>query len=250
MTRPLGLVPGKSSVKVVRLDLVRHVTAAAKLVQAPDAINLLRPWPTLTLGHNDTEPDCGFVGLANALFTQACREGRRAAFASLSPEALADAVRDLWLQFTGGQHVGVVLLDVLSWLSKRADGFLGEPVGQPIAVNVADFAQVKFCLGVAQTPIYVGGPIDQGFCDAAPGTFIKRTGQIAGGHCRVWSGYITGPGQSFGEPNISEETWGYPLYETLTDANAQTDEGFILRDKQRSTSAFDLDTLDADLATL
>lgn len=246
VARALGRKTGRpthyaAGVHYVALNLTRHLV---ELPPIPDTVDLTKPWPSLYLGYNDSVSDCGVAGLANGLSTQARREGREAAFAGRSD--INEAIRSLYFEYTGGPDEGVVLIDFLHWVRDRPDGFLGEKIGEPIAVDPQDWDQVALALGYGYG-LYVGAQMTQASVSQDPGSFFRTDvgdQAIAGGHCMYSAGCIKAG--SFDQPNYQLDSWGMPWYATQS-WWAHVDEAYILVDLSRPPSGFNLDTLRADI---
>ena len=133
----------------------------------------------------------------------------------------------------------------------RPEGFFGEKTGEPIALLPNDWKQLTTCMALG-LGIYIGGEVTNGACASAPNTFWRFNDgsdqSIAGGHCMYASGYIKGG--SYGEPNLSIESWGSRFYTTWSWWTAHIDEAYVLVDLARPASCFNLEALRADIAAL
>lgn len=245
--RKLGRAVGKSKRRALQLDIDRHVLAEP-LPPIPDALDLSAPWAPLYLGHNDTIGDCGSAATANGLSVESKREKRLPAFEG--DPLINDKIRDLYFKFTGGADTGVILLDWLDWLASQAQGFLGEKIGVPVAVNPGDWKQVTTAMALGYG-LYIGGDVTYACVEAQPGSFWRTDSgdqTIDGGHCLYALGYdLAG---SFGQPNISLASWGEKYYCTWEWWVSKVDEAYILVDLNRPSTCFDLATLGADIAVM
>lgn len=247
VARKLGRAVGKSKRRALQLDLDRHLKAGA-LPVIPDEIDLSKPWPTVYLAHNDVYGSCGAAAMANGLSIEAKKEGREAAFAS--SKTVDDDALALYLKFTGGQDTGVILLDWLNWLQIQPNGFLGEKIGTPIAINPGKWEEVALALGLGYS-LYLGADVTYACVEAQPGTFWRtEVGDqtIDGGHCIAGAGALKAG--SFGQPNMSLISWKEKYYTDWLWWTSKVDEGYILLDESRSSSAFNIDVLRADIAAM
>ena len=232
--RPKSLVAG-----VHFHDLAAFLDPA---IVAPEAVDET-PGARVYLGHNNQLGTCGVVGLANYLSTVATREGRPAT------EFSDDAIRDYYLAYTHGADVGVVLLEFLNFA--KSNGFFGEPLGAIVAIDPKNWEHVKLGMAIADA-LYVGAELPlsaQASNFWRAGTTQRDLPGSWGGHCMAATGYLLAG--SYGEANVSFDSWAQRFYATRSWWDACVDEVYAVIDLRRETiPGLHLDALRAAEAQL
>lgn len=184
MTTPaiVGMYGRKPALIPAGLRTLDYYAAGPLPVAPPSvAVPAVADWGMLG---NDTFGDCGVAGIDHGFMT---------ADAVLGQPVLGAPTTDVvnyYLNYTGGQDVGVVLSDFLAYV--KANGFLGRRVTAYAPVAVRDVPTLHFAVEAydfAYCGITVYDGMEQAFAAGKPWDLESVSGGVAGGHCIPVVGY-------------------------------------------------------------
>lgn len=240
----LARVPGKYGRKPALIPAGLRTLdyyAAGPLPAAPASVAVpsVADWGMLG---NDTFGDCGVAGIDHGFMTTDAVLGQPAI-----PATTTDVV-NYYLNYTGGQDVGVVLSDFLAYV--KVNGFLGRTVSAYAPVAVQDVPTLHFAVEAydfAYCGITVHDGMEQAFSKGGAWDLESVSGAIVGGHCIPVVGYDS--------QYLYAVTWGkvqpiaYPAWARVAD------EAWAIITGEVTTAGNDgrginLDALQADLSQL
>ncbi len=237
--RPAHYIAGRH---YLALDPSKHLL---ELPPAPPDVDLT-PGAPIYMGHNDDHGTCGVVALTNLISTQCAREGRTPAFVTL--KSIDDSILDYYFRYTGGVDEGVVMLDFLFYAQKN--GFMGEQIGTPIAIDPKNWEHVKIARAL-DFGLMVGAelPLSSQDSDFWRDGTETRDLKPWGGHAMMSAG--SKESGSYGEPNAELDSWRSRFYCTRSWWTKRVDEAYIVIDLARATvPGVNMDALRASAAEL
>lgn len=190
-------------------DLTYYVAGA---LPTPPVHVLIPNVPKWDMLGNDKYGDCGPAGFIHGCQTDAADTKQ------VEQWPTSQEVIDGYLSYTGGQDVGVVLSDFLTYTHKQPKGFCGHTVSAFAPINFTDIKTLHTAIWIFDF-IYTGITVTKAMMRAAmtgqPWTLAHINSPVVGGHCV--------PIVAYDDQWLYVITWGtiqkisYPMWHQVAD---------------------------------